>query len=107
MEGWRKLHNEELHNSYSSPSVLRIFKLRRIRWVGHVLRMVEKRNANRLPTGKPEGRRPLGIPRSWWESKSKIDFVDVGLGGLDWIGLAQDRYKWRALGSTVMNLQIP
>jgi hypothetical protein len=58
--GWRKLHNEELHNLYSSPSIIRIIKSRRMRWAGHVARMGEKRNEYRLLVGKPEGKRPLG-----------------------------------------------
>jgi hypothetical protein len=57
---WRKLHNEELHGLYSSPSIIRIIKLRRMRWVEHVARMVEKRNMYRLLVGKPEGKRQLG-----------------------------------------------
>jgi hypothetical protein len=61
--GWRKLHNEELHNFYSSPSIIRIIKSRRMRWAGHVARMVGKRNVYRLLVGKPEGKRPLGRPR--------------------------------------------
>jgi hypothetical protein len=61
--GWRKLHNEELHNLYCSPSLIRIIKSRRMRWAGHVARMGEKRNAYRILVGKPEGRRPLGRPR--------------------------------------------
>jgi hypothetical protein len=61
--GWRKLHNEELHNLYSSPSKIRIIKSRRMRWAGHVARMGEKRNVYRLLVGKPEGKRPLGRPR--------------------------------------------
>jgi hypothetical protein len=60
---WRKLHNEELRNLYSSPSIIRIIKSRRVRWAGHVARMGEKRNAYRLFVGKPEGKRPLGRPR--------------------------------------------
>jgi hypothetical protein len=60
---WRKLHNKELHDLYSSPSVIRIIKWRRMRWAGHVARMGEKRNAYRLLVGKPEGKRPLGRPR--------------------------------------------
>jgi hypothetical protein len=62
--GWRKLHNDELHNLYSSPSIIRIIKPRRMRWAGHVARMGEKRNVYRLLVGKPEGKRPLGRPRS-------------------------------------------
>jgi hypothetical protein len=64
--GWRKLHNEELHDLYSSSSIIRIIKARRMRWAGHVARMGEKRNAYRLLVGKPEGRRPLGRPRYMW-----------------------------------------
>jgi hypothetical protein len=64
--GWRNLHNEELHNLYSSPSIIRIIKLRRMRWAGHVVRMGEKRNVYRLLVGKPEGKRPLGRPRRRW-----------------------------------------
>jgi hypothetical protein len=61
--GWRKLHNEELHNLYSSPSIIRIIKSWRMRWAGHVARMGEKRNVCRSLVGKPEGKRPLGRPR--------------------------------------------
>jgi hypothetical protein len=61
--GWRKLHNEELHNLYSSPSIIKIIKWRRMRWAGHVARMGEKRNVYRLLVRKPEGKRPLGRPR--------------------------------------------
>jgi hypothetical protein len=62
-EGWRELHNEELHDLYCSPSIIRIIKSRRMRWAGHVARIGEKRNVYRLLVGKPEGRRPLGRPR--------------------------------------------
>jgi hypothetical protein len=61
--GWRKLSNEELHNLYSSPSIIRMIKSRRMRWAGHVGRMWEKRNAYRILMGKPEEKRPLGRPR--------------------------------------------
>jgi hypothetical protein len=64
--GWRKLYNEELHNLYSSPSIIRIIKSRRMRRAGHVARMREKRNVYRLLVGKPEGKRPLGRPRCRW-----------------------------------------
>jgi hypothetical protein len=100
--GWRKLHNEELRDLYSSPSAIRIIKSRRMRWAGHVARMAEKRNAYRLLVGKPEGKRPLGRPRRRW-----VDLSEIGWGGVDWIGLAQDREKWRALVNAVMNLRVP
>jgi hypothetical protein len=64
--GWRKLYEEEVHNLYSSPSVIRIIKLRRMRCAGHVARMRGKRNVYRLLVGKPEGKRPLGRPRRRW-----------------------------------------
>jgi hypothetical protein len=64
--GWRKLHNEELHNLYSSPSIIRIIKSKRMRWAGHVTRMGDKRNVYRLLVGKPQGKRPLGRPRRRW-----------------------------------------
>jgi hypothetical protein len=107
MGGWRKLHNEELHNLYSSPSIIRIIKSRSVRWAGHVARMGEKRNVYRLLVGKPEGKRPLGRPRCRWIDNIKVDFLDIGLNVVDWIGLAQDRYRWRALVNSVMNLRVP
>jgi hypothetical protein len=64
--GWRKLHNEELHNLYSSPSIIRIIKSIRMRWAGNVARMREKRNAYRILLRTPEEKRPLGRPRSGW-----------------------------------------
>jgi hypothetical protein len=105
--GWRKLHNEELHNLYSSPSIIRIIKSRRMRWAGHVARMGEKRNVNRLLVRKPEGKRPLGRPRRRWIDNIKINLLEMGVSVVDWIGLAQDRYRWRALVNSVMNLRVP
>jgi hypothetical protein len=90
---WRKLHNEELHDLYSSPSIIRIIKLRRMRWVGHVARMGEKRNACRLFVVNPEGKRPLGRPRRRWVDSIRMDHGEVGWGDVDWIGLAQDRNR--------------
>jgi transcription termination factor 2 len=107
-EGWRKLHNEELRDLYSSPSIIRIIKSRRMRWAGHVARMEEeKRNACRLLVGKPEGKRPLGRPRCRWVYNIRMDLGEVGWGDVDWIGLAQDRIRWRALVNSVLNLRIP
>jgi hypothetical protein len=105
--GWRKLHNEALHNLYASPSIIRIIKSRRMRWAGHVARMGEKRNVYRLLIGKPERRRPLGRPRRRWIGNIKIDLLEIGLSAVDWIGLAQDRYRWRALVNAVMNFWVP
>jgi hypothetical protein len=93
----RKLHNEELRDLYSLPSIIRIIKSRRMRWVGHVARMGEKRNAYRLLVGKPEGKRPLGRPRRRWVDNIRRDLEEVGWGDVDCIGLAQDRNRWRAL----------
>jgi hypothetical protein len=73
MAGWRKLHNEELHNLYSSLSIIRIIKSRRMRWAGHVARMGKKRNVYGLLVGKPEGKRPLGRPRRRWIYNIKMD----------------------------------
>jgi hypothetical protein len=89
--GWRKLHNEELHNLYSLPSIIRIIKSRRMRWAGHVARMGAKRNLYRLLGGKPEGKRPVGRPRRMWIDNIKMDLIEMGLNVVDWIGLAQDR----------------
>jgi hypothetical protein len=85
---WRKLHNEELHDLYSSPSIIRIMKPRRMRWAGHVARMGQKRNAYKLLVGKPEGTKPLGRPRRRWLDSIRMDRVEVGWGDVDWIGLA-------------------
>jgi hypothetical protein len=86
--GWRKLHNEELHDLYSSSSRIGIIKSRRMRWAGQVARMGAKRNVYRLLAGKPEGRRPLGRPRRRWVDNIKMDLAEIQLGGVDWIGLA-------------------
>jgi hypothetical protein len=104
--GLRKLHNEELHNLYSLPSIIRIIKSRRMRWAGHVAQM-GKRNVYRLLVGKPEGKRPLGRPRRRWMDNIKMGLLEIGLNVVDWNGLAQDRYGWRALVNSVMNLWVP
>jgi hypothetical protein len=104
---WRKLRNEELRDLYSLPSIIRIIKSRRMRWVGHVARMGENRNAYRLLVGKPEGKRPLGRPRRRWVDNSRMDLGEVGWGDVDWIGLAKDRNRRRALVNSVLNLRVP
>jgi hypothetical protein len=104
---WRKLHNKELHDLYSSPSIIRIIKSRRMRWAGHVARMGENRNAYRLLVGKPEGKRPLGRPRRRWVDNIKMDLGEMQWGDVDWIGLAKDRNRWKALVNLVLNLRVP
>jgi hypothetical protein len=103
--GWLKLHNEELHDLYSSPNIIRIIKSMRLRWAEHVARMGEKRNAYRLLVGQPDGKRQLRRPRRRWSDKIKMDLVVIEWGGVDWIGLAQDRCKWRALVNVVVKLR--
>jgi hypothetical protein len=105
--GWRKLHNEELHNLYSSPSIIRMIKSRRMRWRGHAAGMEQKRNAYRILMGKREGRGPLGRHRRRWKENNKIDFGKIQWGGMDWIRLAQDRDQRLVLVNAAMNLQVP
>jgi hypothetical protein len=76
--GWRKLHNEELRDLYSSPSTIRIIKSRRMRWAGHVARMRENRNACKLLVEKPERKRPLGRPICRWVDNIKMDLLEIG-----------------------------
>jgi hypothetical protein len=78
---WRRLHNEELNDLYSSPKLIRVIKSRRMRWAGHVARMREGRGAYRILVGRPEGRIPLGRPRRGWKDNIKMDLQEVGWGG--------------------------
>jgi hypothetical protein len=98
-----KLHNEELHDSYSSLSIIRIM----MRWAGHVARTGESWNAYRLLVRKPEGKALLGRTRHRWVDNIRMDLVEVGWSDVDWIGLAQDRDRWRALANSVLNLRVP
>jgi len=107
MGEWRRLHNEELNDLYSSPSIVQVIKSRRMRCAGHVACMGEEREVYRVLVGKLEGRRPLGRPRHRWVDNIRMDLQEVGRGYMDWIGLAQDRDRWRTLVSAVMNLQVP
>ena len=104
---WRKLHNEELNDLYSSPNIVRVIKSRRMRWAGHVACMGEERGMYRVLVEKLEGKRPLRRPRHRWVDNIKMDLQKVGCGYMDWIGLAQDRDRWRMLVSAVMNLRVP
>jgi len=103
----RRLHNEELNDLYSSPNIVRVIKSRRMRWAGHVARMGEERGMYRVLVGKLEGKRTLGRPRRRWVDNIRMDLHEVGCGYMDWIGLAQDRDRWRTLVSAVMNLRVP
>jgi hypothetical protein len=104
---WRKLHNEELNDLYSLPNIVRVVKSRRMRWAGHVARLGEDRGVHRVLVGKPEGKRLLGRPRRRCEDNIKMDLQEVGGGGGDWMELAQDRDRWRALMGTVRNFRFP
>jgi hypothetical protein len=103
----RRLHNKELNDLYSSPNIIRVIKSRRMRWAGHVAHMGEGRGAYRIVVERPEGRRPLGRPRRRWKDNIKMDLQEVGWGCMDWIDMAQDRDRWRALVIAVMNLRVP
>ena len=83
-----------------------MIKSRRGRWAGHVARVGERRGVYRGLVGKPEGKRQLGRPRCRWED-IKMDLQEMGCGGMDWIEMAQDRDRWRALVNAVMNLRVP
>ena len=103
---WGKLGKEELNDLYSSPNIFRVIKSRRIRWVGHVAHIGERKGVYRVLVGKPVGKRPLG-PRRRWEGNFKMDLREVGCEVREWMELAQHRDRWRALVNAVMNLRVP
>jgi hypothetical protein len=105
--GWRKLHNEELHDLYSSPSIIRIIKLRRMRLAGRVARMGENRNVCDLLVGNSDGERPQVRTRQRWINSIKVNLLEIVLDVVDWICLVQVRYGWRAAVTAVMNLRVP
>ena len=101
----RKLNNAELRDLYSLPNIVRVVKSRRMRWAGHMAHMGEGRGVHRVLVGKREGKRPMGRPRRRWNDNIKIYIREVGVG-VDWMELAQDRDRWRALVNTVMNFLV-
>jgi len=103
---WRKLHNDELHSLYSSPHIVRVIKLRRMRWAGHAARMEEGRGVYSVLVGRPERKIPLGRSRRRWEDDIKLDLKKIGTDGANWIQLAQDGARWRAFVSTVKKLRV-
>jgi len=107
MGEWRRVHNKELNDLYSSPNIVRVLKSRRMRWAGHGACMGEVRGVYRVLVGKPEGKRPLGRPRCSWVDSIRMDLQEVGFGYIDWIGLAKDRDRWWRLVSAVMNFRVP
>jgi len=88
LEEWRRLHNEELNDLYSSPNIVRVIKLRRMRCAGHVACMGEERGLYMVLVGKLEGKRTLGRPRRRWVDNIRMDLQEVGCGCMDWLGLA-------------------
>ena len=104
---WRILSYEELNDLYSSLTIVRVIKSRRMGWMGHVARMGEEKRCIQGFGGKPGGRRPLGRPKSRWKDNIKMDLQELGCEGMDWIDVARDRDRWRALANTVMNLRVP
>jgi hypothetical protein len=104
---WRKLHNEELKDLYSLPNIVRVVKSRRMGLAGHVAHMGEDRGVHRVLVGRPERKRPFGRRRRRWEDNIKMDLQEVGGGHGDWMELAQDRDRWRALVGTVRNFRVP
>jgi hypothetical protein len=104
---WRKLRQEKLSDLYCSPSIIWVIRLRRMRWVDHIAPMGRGEACSEIVMGKPEGKRPVGRNRHRWENYIKMDVNKVGDGGIQWIELAQDRGRWRALVNAVIIFLVP
>jgi hypothetical protein len=102
----RKLRSGELHSLYSSPYIIRQIKSRRMRWAGHGANMGEDREVYRVLVRRPEGKRLFGSPNRRWEDGIRLDLTEIGWGAVEWIHLAQDRDRWRAVVNAVMNLRL-
>jgi hypothetical protein len=102
---WRKLHNGELHNLYTSPDIIRQIKSRRMRWAGHVAHMGEGRKVYSVLVGKPEDKRPLERPRCRWQDGIRMDIREIDWDGVEWIHLDEDRDQWQAVVNAMMDLQ--
>jgi hypothetical protein len=101
--GWRRLHNEELHNLCASPNIITVIKSR-TGWVGHAVRMGEMRNVYTILVGEPEGKRQLGERR--WEDNIRMDLRELGWEVVEWMHMIQDRDQWRTVVNMVMNLRV-
>jgi hypothetical protein len=95
-EEWRRLHNEEVLDLYSSPNIFQVIKSSRMRWAGYVVRRVERSGTYRVLVGTPKGKRPIGRPRHRWEDNIKIDLQEM-VWGMDWIDLTETRGRWQLL----------
>jgi hypothetical protein len=97
----------QILHTYITTNIVRVVKSKRMRWAGHVARMRDIRNVHRVLVGKPEGKKPLGRPRRRWEYNIKMDLQEGGGVRGDWMELAQDRDRWRALVGTVRDFRVP
>jgi hypothetical protein len=104
-EEWRQLHNAELNDLYSSSNIIWVIKSRRTKWAGHMARIGKGTGVYKVFVGEPEGKRPLGRPRSRWKYNIKMDLQQVGCGGLDWNDLARDKDSSQALLNAVLSIR--